>query len=151
VPLSPQLVRCAPTPCDFIVLSPVLAGEKTVETRLQASRNHRDTVVIGGGLLGLAAANAALKNGMDASVVHLLARDLDTDGRVAPKVPSIHCCGDLCATERRLRRPRRGPSSAGWSIGPCWMTNAAFPPGSMAPSARRSTLTELIHEQDRND
>lgn len=43
-----------------------------VETMLEASRNHRRAVVIGGGLLGLEAANGLLKNGMDVTVVHLL-------------------------------------------------------------------------------
>lgn len=43
-----------------------------VETMLTASKNHKKAVVIGGGLLGLEAANGLLKNGMDVTVVHLL-------------------------------------------------------------------------------
>ncbi|MDD5037033.1 MAG: FAD-dependent oxidoreductase, partial [Methylococcaceae bacterium] len=39
---------------------------------LQASQNHRHAVVIGGGLLGLEAANGLLKQGMQVTVVHLL-------------------------------------------------------------------------------
>ena len=42
-----------------------------VETMLQAARNHRHAVVIGGGLLGLEAANGLMRQGMDVTVVHL--------------------------------------------------------------------------------
>jgi len=43
-----------------------------VNAMLEASRNYKRAVVIGGGLLGLEAANGLMKNGMDVSVVHLL-------------------------------------------------------------------------------
>jgi nitrite reductase (NADH) large subunit len=43
-----------------------------VEAMLEASRTGSKAVVIGGGLLGLEAANGLLKNGMDVTVVHLL-------------------------------------------------------------------------------
>ena len=43
-----------------------------VETMLAASRQCRSAVVIGGGLLGLEAANGLMKNGMDVTMVHLL-------------------------------------------------------------------------------
>ncbi len=43
-----------------------------VETMLETSRHYRKAVVIGGGLLGLEAANGLAKNGMDVTVVHLL-------------------------------------------------------------------------------
>ena len=43
-----------------------------VETMLAAARSHRHAVVIGGGLLGLEAANGLLRQGMDVSVVHLM-------------------------------------------------------------------------------
>ncbi len=42
-----------------------------VETMLAAARDHRHAVVIGGGLLGLEAANGLLRQGMDVTVVHL--------------------------------------------------------------------------------
>jgi nitrite reductase (NADH) large subunit len=42
-----------------------------VETMLQAARNHRHAVVIGGGLLGLEAANGLMRQGMDVTVVHV--------------------------------------------------------------------------------
>ncbi|PUA16346.1 NAD(P)/FAD-dependent oxidoreductase [Glaciimonas sp. PCH181] len=42
-----------------------------VETMLNAARNHRHAVVIGGGLLGLEAANGLLRQGMDVTVVHV--------------------------------------------------------------------------------
>jgi len=43
-----------------------------VDAMLETARNHRKAVVIGGGLLGLEAANGLLKNGMDVTVVHLM-------------------------------------------------------------------------------
>ncbi len=43
-----------------------------VNTMLEAARTHQKAVVIGGGLLGLEAANALLKQGMQVTVVHLL-------------------------------------------------------------------------------
>ncbi len=52
-----------------------------VEAMLEASRNHRKAVVIGGGLLGLEAANGLMRQGMDVTVVHvmdsLMERQLD--------------------------------------------------------------------------
>jgi nitrite reductase (NADH) large subunit len=48
-----------------------------VETMLEAARNHRNAVVIGGGLLGLEAANGLLRQGMDVTVVHNGARLMD--------------------------------------------------------------------------
>ena len=43
-----------------------------VESMLAATREHHKAVVIGGGLLGLEAANGLHKQGMDVTVVHLL-------------------------------------------------------------------------------
>lgn len=43
-----------------------------VESMLRAARQYRKAAVIGGGLLGLEAANALVKRGMDVTVVHLL-------------------------------------------------------------------------------
>ena len=43
-----------------------------VDTMLAAARDYRKAVVIGGGLLGLEAANGLMKQGMDVTVVHLL-------------------------------------------------------------------------------
>jgi NAD(P)H-dependent nitrite reductase small subunit len=52
-----------------------------VGAMLLAARTHRKAVVIGGGLLGLEAANGLLKQGMDVTVVHifdtLMERQLD--------------------------------------------------------------------------
>jgi nitrite reductase (NADH) large subunit len=42
-----------------------------VETMVEAARNHRHAVVIGGGLLGLEAANGLLRQGMQVTVVHV--------------------------------------------------------------------------------
>jgi nitrite reductase (NADH) large subunit len=43
-----------------------------VHTMLQAAREYKKAVVIGGGLLGLEAANGLMKQGMEVTVVHLL-------------------------------------------------------------------------------
>ncbi|UCH52628.1 MAG: NAD(P)/FAD-dependent oxidoreductase [Pseudomonadota bacterium] len=43
-----------------------------IERMLAAANNHKHAVVIGGGLLGLEAANGLLKQGMAVTVVHLL-------------------------------------------------------------------------------
>ncbi|MCU7960921.1 MAG: nitrite reductase large subunit NirB [gamma proteobacterium symbiont of Bathyaustriella thionipta] len=43
-----------------------------VDTMLDAAKNYKNAVVIGGGLLGLEAANGLMKNGMNVTVVHLL-------------------------------------------------------------------------------
>ena len=43
-----------------------------VNTMLEASKKHKKAVVIGGGLLGLEAANGLMKQGMDVTVVHLM-------------------------------------------------------------------------------
>ncbi len=43
-----------------------------VETMIDAAKKYRHAVVIGGGLLGLEAANGLMKNGMDVTVVHLM-------------------------------------------------------------------------------
>ncbi len=43
-----------------------------VETMLEAARRYRRAVVIGGGLLGLEAANGLMKQGMEVTVVHLM-------------------------------------------------------------------------------
>lgn len=43
-----------------------------VGTMLDSSRAHANAVVIGGGLLGLEAANGLVRNGMDTTVLHLM-------------------------------------------------------------------------------
>ncbi|MGH8174897.1 MAG: nitrite reductase small subunit NirD [Steroidobacter sp.] len=52
-----------------------------VDAMLAATRSHKKAVVIGGGLLGLEAANGLMKQGMDVTVVHifdtLMERQLD--------------------------------------------------------------------------
>ncbi|MCI0508254.1 MAG: nitrite reductase large subunit NirB [Gammaproteobacteria bacterium] len=61
-----------------------------VDTMLAASREFKNAVVIGGGLLGLEAANGLMRQGMNVSVVHLpptlMERQLDTEaGRMLQK------------------------------------------------------------------
>lgn len=43
-----------------------------VESMLESADQYKNAVVIGGGLLGLEAANGLMKNGMDVTVVHLM-------------------------------------------------------------------------------
>jgi nitrite reductase (NADH) large subunit len=43
-----------------------------VEAMLESAKTDSKAVVIGGGLLGLEAANGLLKNGMEVTVVHLM-------------------------------------------------------------------------------
>ncbi|MET0029054.1 MAG: nitrite reductase large subunit NirB [Candidatus Thiodiazotropha sp.] len=45
---------------------------RDVELMLESARKYKKAVVIGGGLLGLEAANGLKKNGMDVTVVHLM-------------------------------------------------------------------------------
>jgi nitrite reductase (NADH) large subunit len=61
-----------------------------VDTMLAASKEFKNAVVIGGGLLGLEAANGLMRQGMNVSVVHLpptlMERQLDTEaGRMLQK------------------------------------------------------------------
>ncbi len=44
-----------------------------VDQMIDTSKNHKNAIVIGGGLLGLEAANGLMKQGMNVTVVHLLA------------------------------------------------------------------------------
>jgi nitrite reductase (NADH) large subunit len=59
---------------------------KDVESMLAAARDHRHAVIIGGGLLGLEAANGLLRQGMSVTVVHLvdslMERQLDKSASV---------------------------------------------------------------------
>lgn len=45
---------------------------KDVDTMVDAAKNYKKAVVIGGGLLGLEAANGLMKQGMDVTVVHIM-------------------------------------------------------------------------------
>lgn len=45
---------------------------KDVDTMIDASKTKKKAIVIGGGLLGLEAANGLIKQGMDVTVVHLM-------------------------------------------------------------------------------
>lgn len=60
-----------------------------VDTMLQAARDGKHAVVIGGGLLGLEAANGLLRRGMNVTVVHLtqslLNQQLDVDASLLLK------------------------------------------------------------------
>jgi nitrite reductase (NADH) large subunit len=57
-----------------------------VDAMLAAAARYKSAVVIGGGLLGLEAANGLMKNGMDVTVIHLMdtlmERQLDRDASI---------------------------------------------------------------------
>ena len=57
------------------------------DAMIDAAKTHKHAVVIGGGLLGLEAANGLMLRGMEVTVVHimpwLMERQLDDDGRQA--------------------------------------------------------------------
>ncbi|SFD48658.1 assimilatory nitrate reductase (NADH) beta subunit [Cupriavidus sp. OV038] len=98
-----------------------------VETMLHAARNHRHAVVIGGGLLGLEAANGLLRQGMDVTVVHLadslMERQLDKPAAALLKL----------ALERRGLRFLLGAQTAG-ILGDTRVTGVLFKDGSQIPA-----------------
>lgn len=87
VPYDRVLIATGSSPVILPVPGKDLPGVVTfrdlqdVDTMLQAARAHPKAVVIGGGLLGLEAANGLMKQGMDVTVVHifdtLMERQLD--------------------------------------------------------------------------
>ncbi len=77
---------------------------RDVDAMLEAARTRRKAVVIGGGLLGLEAANGLLRQGMDVSVIHLHAtlmeRQLDAPaGRLLKNSLEAHGVHFLMATQ----------------------------------------------------
>ncbi len=78
VPYDRILLATGSTPIVLPIPGTQLRGVVTfrdlqdVDTMLGASREHRKAVVIGGGLLGLEAANGLLRQGMEVTVVHLM-------------------------------------------------------------------------------
>ena len=73
-----MLIATGSTPFILPVPGTDLAGVITyrdiadTQAMIDASREHRQAVVIGGGLLGLEAANGLKLRGMDVTVVHLM-------------------------------------------------------------------------------
>jgi len=98
-----------------------------VETMLHAARNHRHAVVIGGGLLGLEAANGLMRQGMDVTVVHLadslMERQLDKPAAELLKV----------ALERKGLRFLLGAQTAG-ILGDDRVTGVLFKDGTQIPA-----------------
>ena len=75
-----------------------------VERMVEASTSRRNAVVIGGGLLGLEAANGLMKRGMNVTVVHLL----DTpDGAPARSRSPAACCASRWKSAAWCSRCRR--------------------------------------------
>ena len=78
VPYDRLLIATGSTPFIIPVPGADLDGVigfrdiKDVELMLESAASHKHAVVIGGGLLGLEAANGLMKNGMDVTVVHLM-------------------------------------------------------------------------------
>ena len=98
-----------------------------VETMLHAARNHRHAVVIGGGLLGLEAANGLMRQGMDVTVVHLadslMERQLDKPAAELLKV----------ALERKGLRFLLSAQTAG-ILGEDRVTGILFKDGTQIPA-----------------
>ncbi|SDP82671.1 assimilatory nitrate reductase (NADH) beta subunit [Ralstonia sp. 25mfcol4.1] len=98
-----------------------------VETMLHAARNHRHAVVIGGGLLGLEAANGLMRQGMDVTVVHLadslMERQLDKPAAELLKL----------ALERKGLRFLLGAQTAG-ILGDSRVTGVLFKDGTRIPA-----------------
>ncbi len=98
-----------------------------VETMLAAARHHRHAVVIGGGLLGLEAANGLLRQGMEVSVVHvndcLMERQLDKPAAALLKA----------ALERKGLRILLNANTAE-IVGPDRVTALRFKDGSEIPA-----------------
>jgi nitrite reductase (NADH) large subunit len=82
-----------------------------VETMIEASRSYRRAVVIGGGLLGLEAANGLLQQGMEVTVVHLMdtlmERQLDAPAAAAAPVAGGARPASSGCRRTRPRRSRR--------------------------------------------
>ena len=98
-----------------------------VETMLAAARNHRHAVVIGGGLLGLEAANGLMRQGMEVSVVHvadsLMERQLDKPAAALLKE----------ALERKGLRFLLGANTSG-ILGEDRVTGVCFKDGTQIPA-----------------
>jgi hypothetical protein len=79
----PSSCRCRATPAGVVGFRDM----HDVDTMLAAARQGGHAVVIGGGLLGLEAANGLMRRGMDVTVVHvadsLMNQQLDEAGRAA--------------------------------------------------------------------
>ncbi len=116
-------------------LDGVLAYRDIADTQamIDAAARYRQAVVIGGGLLGLEAANGLMKRGMEVTVVHvgdwLLERQLDAAaaGLLQARwsgAACAFCCGP---------RPRR-----------CWaMPMRKAGPAACAPCASRTAARSL--------
>jgi nitrite reductase (NADH) large subunit len=97
---------------------------------IAAAATHKHAVVIGGGLLGLEAANGLKLRGMDVTVVHLMPwlmeRQLDKTAADMLKPRSKRAASSSC-WRSRPRRSSRGESGA--ASAPCASRTARrFPP-----------------------
>lgn len=75
-----------------------------VDAMLEAARCHRKAVVIGGGLLGLEAAHALVRRGMDVTVVHVL--DTLMERQLDPSAAAL-LKGSLEARGLQFRMPAK--------------------------------------------
>lgn len=81
---NPFIIRLPGHTLDGVISFRDLAD---VDKMLAASKNHRHAVVIGGGLLGLEAADGLLRRGMQVTVVHLA--DSIMDKQLDPEASSM--------------------------------------------------------------
>ncbi|MGO4379081.1 NAD(P)/FAD-dependent oxidoreductase [Pseudoduganella sp. RAF19] len=98
-----------------------------VEDMLQAARNHKHAVVIGGGLLGLEAANGLQRQGMDVTVVHV------TDALMNQQLDKPAAQLLQKALEAKGLRFMLGAQTTG-IIGPDRVTAVRFADGSEIPA-----------------
>jgi nitrite reductase (NADH) large subunit len=87
-----------------------------VDAMLQAARTHKKAVVIGGGLLGLEAANGLMKQGMDVTVVHifdtLMERQLDRAAAALLKGSLERRGMNFCMPAKTVALVARGPETS---------------------------------------
>ncbi len=83
---------------------------------IEAAGRYRHAVVIGGGLLGLEAANGLMLRGMDVTVVHLMPTG---SWNASSTTPPARCCRrSLEAARAALLYRRQDPGPAGRRTGP---------------------------------
>ncbi|HEY1149488.1 MAG TPA: FAD-dependent oxidoreductase [Pseudoduganella sp.] len=98
-----------------------------VEHMLEAARNHKHAVVIGGGLLGLEAANGLQRQGMEVTVVHV------TDSLMNQQLDKPAAALLQKALEQKGLRFLLGAQTTG-IVGPDRVTAVRFADGSEVPA-----------------
>jgi NAD(P)H-dependent nitrite reductase small subunit len=113
-----------------------------VDAMLAAARTHNKAVVIGGGLLGLEAANGLMKQGMDVTVVHifdtLMERQLDRAAAALLKESLEQRGMKFCMPAKTVELVGSGPGAPGAGQSPEATNSSSGPsPAPQAPSPER--------------